>query len=225
VAKEKVMRIIIVGCGRLGSDLAYRLYQQGHEIVVVDIVAAAFNNLPSDFSGRMIEGDMLNQDAWVRAGADRADALAAVTNLDTLNAVIAHVAKKIYSMTNVVVRNYEPHYSALHEIFGVQFVSSTLWGSQRMEELINHVDARSVFSAGNGEVEVYELVVPQAWNRHKLSELEIPGQSLVVALSRAGRAVLPAPDMKMEDCDVVHISATTNGINTLRQRLSEAVEA
>jgi trk system potassium uptake protein TrkA len=218
------MRIILVGCGRLGSDLAYRLYQQGHEIVVVDITAAAFSNLPADFSGRMVEGDMLNQDVWMRAGAERADALAAVTNSDTLNAVIAHIARKKFGLTNVVVRNYEPHFSALLESFGLQFVSSALWGSQRMEELLNHVDARSVFSAGNGEVDIYELVVPGAWKGHPVAKLEKTGESMVVSVTRAGRAVLPSPGMVMEDGDVIHVSAMLEGIKKLRQALSEAVE-
>ena len=219
------MRIVVVGCGRIGSDLAFRLYRQGHEVVVIDNVASAFKNLPAGFAGRMVEGDVLNQDILHRAGIEKADALAAVTNSDTLNAVIAHVAQGVFGLTNVVVRNYEPISSAMLETFGVQFISSTIWSAQRLEELINHADVRSVFSAGNGEVEIYELVVPDAWNGRNLAELDNPGESMVVSVTRAGKAVLPEANARMLNCDVVHVSATIVGIKILRERLSAAVEA
>ncbi len=219
------MKVIVVGCGRLGSDLAYRLYKQGHEVVVIDLIASAFKNLPADFAGRMVEGDVLNQEILHRAGIEQADALAAVTNSDTLNAVIGHIAQRVFGLTNVVLRNYEPHSGPLLQTFGLQFVSATLWGAQRLEELINHADVRAVFSAGNGEVEIYELVVPDAWNAHSLNDLNIPGESMVVSVTRAGKALLPEKNTRMQDCDVVHISATPSGIKTLRQRLSAAVEA
>jgi trk system potassium uptake protein TrkA len=219
------MKIIVVGCGRLGADLAFRLFKQGHEVVVIDNLAAAFRNLPSEFSGRTVEGDVLNREVLHRAGIEKADALAAVTNTDTINVVVARIAKAVYGLTNIVVRNYDPHFSDLLEAFGVQFVSSTIWGAKRMEELINHTDVRAVFSTGNGEVEVYELVVPKAWGDHPLSELAIKGESMVISVTRAGKALLPFEGMLMLDCDVVNISATGTGIAILRQRLTAALEA
>jgi trk system potassium uptake protein TrkA len=223
--EDKTMRIIVVGCGRIGSDLAFRLYRQGHEVVVIDNAASAFRNLPAGFTGRMVEGDVLNQDILHRAGIEKADALAAVTNSDTLNAVIAHLAHRVFKLTNVVVRNYEPISSAMLKTFGLQFISSTIWSAQRMEELINHAEVRSVFSAGNGEIEIYELVIPDAWNGRNLAELNIPGESMVVSVTRSGKAVLPEDNARMLNCDVVHVSATMAGITTLRDQLSAAVEA
>jgi branched-chain amino acid aminotransferase len=71
------MKVIVVGCGRFGSELAYRLYKSGHEVAIVDAIPEAFNILPVDFRGRLIEGDALNQDVLHRAGIEHADALAA----------------------------------------------------------------------------------------------------------------------------------------------------
>ena len=105
------MNIIVVGCGRVGAELAYRLFQQGHQVTVVDIVAAAFDNLDPSFRGRTVEGDVLAQDVLRRAGIESADGLAAVTSSDTLNAVVGHVARTVYHVPNVVVRNYEPRWS------------------------------------------------------------------------------------------------------------------
>ena len=143
----------------LGAELAYNLFKRGHDVSVIDNVPASFNNLPADFQGRLNEGEALSQDVLHRAGIEKADAVAAVTNSDALNAVVAYVAKTVYKVPNVLARNYDPRTREIFESFGLQTVSSTSWGAQRMEELIFHSDVRTVFSAGNGEVELYEVVI------------------------------------------------------------------
>ncbi len=218
------MKIIVVGCGRVGSALAYRLYQKGHQVTIVDAVASAFENLPADFRGRTVEGHALNQDVLRRAGAERADAMAVVTNSDSLNAVVAHVAHIVYGLNNVVVRNYDPQWRPLHEAIGLQVISSASWGAQRIEELLYETDVRTVFSAGNGEVDVSEFTVPVAWHGRQLCELLPEGHCLAVALTRAGQARVPTPDTLVEGGDVVVISTTLDGVAELRKRLSRPKE-
>lgn len=214
------MNIIVVGCGRVGAELAYRLFQKGHQVAVIDQVASAFDNLAPDFRGRTVEGEVLAQDVLRRAGIEQAEGLAAVTNSDSLNAVVAHVARTVYRVPQVVVRNFHPRWRPLLEAFGLQVVSSTSWGAQRIEELLYQPYARSVFSAGNGEVEIYELAVPEAWRGRTLQDLLPAGQCLAVALTRAGRAMLPSHEIRLEAGDIVHLSATLAGIEALRHRLS-----
>ncbi len=217
------MRVIVVGCGRLGSELAYRLAGQGHEVTVVDQQASAFDNLRSDYSGRTVQGDVLAEGVLLRVGAERTDALAAVTNSDPINAVVARVARTVFSIPNVVVRSYAPSWIPMHEAFGSQVVSSTTWGAQRIEQLLIHGAARSVFSAGHGEVELHELTVPRAWSGRLVSLLVGEG-SLAVALTRGGRASLPGPDTPLETGDVLHVSATPEGLAVLRRRLEARSE-
>ncbi len=219
------MKVIIVGCGRLGVELAYGLYKRGHELAIIDNVAASFNNLPSDFHGRTIEGEALNQDVLLRAGVEKADGLAAVTNSDALNAVVGRIAQQVFNVPNIVVRNYEPRCRVLYEAFGLQIISSTSWGAQRMEELLNTADVRTVFSAGNGEVDIIEFVVPAAWQGRKLKELADIGECMPVSVTRAGRAALPSDDFVLEKGDVVHLSATFKGMTALRARLHLVQEA
>lgn len=219
------MNIIIVGCGRVGAELAHRLYQKGHNISVIDQVAAAFHNLPSDFRGRTIEGEAMNRDVLSRAGIESADGLAAVTNSDPLNAVVAHLARSAYGIQNVVVRNYDPSLRDLLETFDVQVVSSSSWGAQRLEEMLASVDLRTVFSAGNGEVEIYEFTVPRAWDGATLAEL-LPSKNCVpVSLTRAGTASLPSLDYEINTNDVVLVSATFDGIEAVRNTLHSRPEA
>lgn len=213
------MKVIVVGCGRVGSVLAYQLYKKGHQVAVIDQGDTAFDNLPPDFNGRTVEGEVLAQDVLHRAGIEHADSLAAVTSSDSVNAVIGHVARTVYHVPNVVVRNYEPGWRPLQEAFGLQVVSSASWGAQRIEELLSSPSMRTVFSAGNAEVEIYELVVPQAWHGRSLQELLPASQCVAVALTHAGRAMLPAGTLCLEAGDVMYLSATLEGIKALRSRL------
>ncbi|MBU0490832.1 MAG: TrkA family potassium uptake protein [Chloroflexi bacterium] len=221
------MNMIVVGCGRVGSQLAYRLYQTGHKVVVVDPVAEAFENLPADFRGRTVEGEVLNQDVLHRAGIEQADSLAAVTPQDPINAVVAHVARTVYHVPIVVVRNYNPRWRVIHEAFGLQVVSSTSWGAQRIEELLTQSPEHTVLSAGHGEVMVCELAVPQSWHGRSLPELLAVTECRPVAVARAGRAVLPTDDMTLEPGDVLYLSTTQAGLDALRawQAQADAVAA
>ncbi|HET7009714.1 MAG TPA: TrkA family potassium uptake protein [Anaerolineales bacterium] len=213
------MKYIVVGCGRVGAELANRLNRQGHEVTVVDQAEEAFHNLGADFHGRTVEGEVLNRHVLQRAGVEEADGLAAVTTSDSLNAVVAHTARAVFRVPRVVARNYDPQRRALYEAFDLQVVGSSSWGAQRIEEMLYHPDVRTVFSAGNGEVEMYEVTVPPEWQDRTLADLAADGDLRVVAHTRAGRAQLPGPDLVLHAGDVLHVSATLQGIQGLRSRL------
>lgn len=220
------MNFIVVGCGRVGAELCYHLFKSGHQIVVVDIDKEAFNRLHPDFRGRTLEGEGLAEGVLERAGIREADGLAAVTNSDTLNAVVAHAARIIYNVPNVVARNYDPNLRSVIEAFGLQTVGSTYWGAQRVEELLINPSQRMVYSAGNGEVEVYEVQIPEEWNGRTLAELlGSLKQCYPVALSRAGHSFLPEPTMRLQADDMLDVSSTFEGIGELTARLSKKAEA
>lgn len=218
------MKVIVVGCGRIGVELSYRLFQRGHDVSVIDSVPAALNNLPADFAGRTLEGDALNQDILERAGIKVCDALAAVTNSDALNAVVSHVAKVEYHVPNIIARNYNPDNLELFDAFGIQVVSSTSWGAQRVEELLHHSEVKTVFSAGNGEVEIYELTIPESWNGHTLDEIIPCEECKPIALARAGKAFLPEGKTIVQTGDVLNVAATFEGIELTRKRFNAALK-
>ena len=220
------MNLIVVGCGRVGAELAYRLFKGGHQVIVVDSNRESFNRLHADFRGRTLEGEGLAENVLDRAGIKEADGLAAVTNSDTLNAVVAHTAHTFYHVPVVVARNYDPNLRVVIEAFGLQTVSSTFWGAQRVEELLINPSQRVVFSAGNGEVEVYEISIPETWSGRTLGELLQPlEQCYAVAVTRAGRSSLPDMTMQLQTGDMVNVSSTYDGISTLTSRLSSKAEA
>jgi len=220
------MNFIVVGCGRVGAELCYHLFKQGHQIVVVDINKESFNRLHSDFRGRTLEGEGLAEGVLERAGIHEAHGLAAVTNSDMLNAVVAHAARTVYNVPNVVARNYDPNLRSIIEAFGLQTVGSTSWGAQRVEELLMYPTQRMVYSAGNGEVEIYEVQITDEWNGRTLGELLRPlGDCYPVALSRAGKAFLPQTETILRTGDLLNFSSTFEGMRALMARLTKKVEA
>jgi len=215
------MNFIIVGCGRVGAELAYHLFNSGHQIVVVDSNRQAFNRLHPDFRGRTLEGEGLAESVLERAGIRDANGLAAVTNSDALNAVVCHAAREFYQVPVVVARNYDPNLRGVIEAFGLQTVGSTVWGAQRVEELLINPKEKVVYSAGNGEVEVYEVRIPNGWNDRTLGELmDSLNECCPVALTRAGRSSLTDASMKLHTDDLLTVSSTFNGIGMLTARLA-----
>jgi trk system potassium uptake protein len=213
------MQVIVVGCGRLGAELAHRLFQREHDVTVIDQVAAAFDNLHPLFRGRTVEGEVLNQDVLHRAGIEHADALAAVTNSDTLNAVVAHVARTVYHVPQVVARNFNPHWRPLHEAFGLQVVSSTTWGAQRIEEMLDEVEVRPVWSSSDGIVDLYEFVVPERLQGRLLREVLPKGPHVMVACTRTGQPLPWAQELPLEAGDVIYLSTAAEGREALRRWL------
>jgi trk system potassium uptake protein TrkA len=130
------MRIVVVGCGRMGAAIADRLYRAGHEIVVVDRTADSFGNLPAAFRGRMLEGDVLAQDVLERARLRGAYGVAVATSSDAANAVVGHIARRVFGVDNVVVRNFDPLRRAVFDTFDLPAVSSAEWGAQQFEKLL-----------------------------------------------------------------------------------------
>jgi trk system potassium uptake protein len=222
------MNFIVIGCGRVGSQLSYQLFKNGHQVVVVDSNKNSFNRLHSDFHGRTVEGYELSADTLIRAGISTADGVAVVTNSDTMNAVIGHAIRSHYpQVKQVLVRNYDPAMRGMLETFGLQVVSSTAWGAERLQELLIDASFRAVFSAGNGEVELYEIHIPKDWPERTVSVLlsGCTNTIVIAALTRAGRAELVSPDSLIKSGDILTVSATLQGVTALHERLHEGMEA
>jgi trk/ktr system potassium uptake protein len=213
------MRVIVVGCGRVGSTLAYQLYKSGHQVTVIDQNVSAFDNLPLDFHGRTLAGDVLAQNVMHRAEVEETDALAAVTTSDTLNALVAHIARSEYQVARVVARNYDPTLRPLLDAFGIPVVGSAGWGAQRIEELLTDAPLRVVFLDSNTNFALYQLVVNEDWHGHRLDEL-LPGDRVkVVEWQRLGRPLEILGEKELEAGDLLYLSIDPAEVGALRRRL------
>jgi len=218
------MNIIVIGCGRVGAEVAYGLFRKGHKVTVIDQDIAAFRNLPEDFRGLTMRGDVLTQDVLLRAGIEHAQALAAVTPSDSVNTVLGHIARVVFKVPNVVVRNYDPRKRTLHEAFGLQLISPVTMGAQRIEAILAGEPQRPDAPAVDSAVEIYEFSVPRSWHRRPLREV-IPHEKCgMLALTRAGRSMLPKPEDPVEAGDLLHLGAAREVVRALREQVEKAQE-
>jgi trk system potassium uptake protein TrkA len=123
------VRAIIVGCGRVGAELAKRLLSEGHHVTVVDLNQAAFDRLGSDFPGDMVHGNALDEEVLSRAGIESADALCTVTPGDNRNLMIAQMAKEIFKVARVITRIYDPIREQVYHELGLETYCSTTIGT------------------------------------------------------------------------------------------------
>jgi trk system potassium uptake protein TrkA len=213
------MRLIIIGCGRMGAGLAHALGQRGHAVTLVDRDPGAFEHLPPAFKGRTLAGVGFDRDVLLQAGVERADGLAAVTASDETNVVAARLARVMFRVPRVVARLYDPRKAEIYRRLGVQTISTTAWGIQRISELLGYSQLDSIASLGSGAVDIVEVTVPQLLVGRPAGDLAVPGEVQVVAISRGGGTFLPGPGARFQDGDMVHLGVLATSIDRLKALL------
>ena len=134
------MYVIIMGCGRLGAELATMLQSDGHEVAVLDVDKFAFDHLPPTFKGRKILGDGTDQDTLRRAGAERADAFVAATRGDNRNALAAQVARHVFNIERVGSVIYDPIREEVYRGLGLRTINPTIIEAKMLRESIERED-------------------------------------------------------------------------------------
>jgi trk system potassium uptake protein TrkA len=117
--------VLIMGCGRLGAQLASQLEQEGHEVTVLDMDKYAFDHLPGSFKGHKVLGDGTDQDTLRRAGAERADAFISTTRGDNRNALAAQVAKYVFHIDRVGSVIFDPIREEVYHSLGLRTINPT----------------------------------------------------------------------------------------------------
>ena len=128
------MKIIIMGCGRVGAQLASLLDAEGHQVTVLDIDAHSFRRLPPSFGGTALVGDGTDEEMLRKAGITEADAFVAVTQGDNRNVMGAQIAKNIFNVPRVICRIYDPLRKDVYEALGLEAVSPTTVFAQLLRE-------------------------------------------------------------------------------------------
>lgn len=126
----RTVKIIVVGCGRVGAHLARRMDTEGHVVTVIDERVSAFSRLGDDFTGTLVVGNGIDEALLRRAGIEQADAFAAVTNGDNRNILAAQIAKEIFHVGRVITRIYDPIREAAYREFGLETLCTTTLSSQ-----------------------------------------------------------------------------------------------
>ena len=128
------MKVVIMGCGRVGAQLAVLLDSEGHDVTVLDIDAYSFRRLPPDFNGTALLGNGIDQEALKKAGIEEADAFVVVTQGDNRNIMAAQIAKHIFNVPKVICRIYDPLRQELYSALGLEAISPTTIFAQILKE-------------------------------------------------------------------------------------------
>lgn len=119
------MNVIIMGCGRVGAQLAGTLDAEGHKVTIMDVEPYSFRRLPPAFSGLAMVGNGLEEEALKKAGIEEADVFVTVTQGDNRNVMACQIAKHIYHVPKVVSRIYDPIREEMYRNLGIESVSPT----------------------------------------------------------------------------------------------------
>ncbi len=128
------MKVVIMGCGRVGAQLAALLDTEGHQVTVLDTDAYSFRRLPSTFNGTALLGSGADEEALKRAGIEEADAFVAVTQGDNRNVMAAQIAKHIFNVPRVICRIYDPLRRELYSTLGLEAICPTTIFAQILKE-------------------------------------------------------------------------------------------
>jgi len=216
------MKVIIVGCGKLGSGLAHSLIQKGHRVTVIDNNPEAFELLGKDFKGEMIEGIGFDRDILEKAQIKLADAIVACSKSDESNALIGRIARNVYKVPRVISRLYDPRKAELYRSLGIQTISTTTWGIQRTIEMLSYDQFDSVLTLGNNNVEVIRIETPALLVGRTVNELTVLGEIQVVAISRENKTFLPTMGTGLQKHDVIYISVVLTSVKRLKSLLGMA---
>lgn len=203
------MHVVVVGCGRVGSGLAQTLEGQGHTVAIIDRRPESLGRLPETFQGQRIVGVGFDRLRLQEAGIERADAVAAVTNGDNSNIVVARVAREAFGIERVVARIYDPRRAAIYERLGIPTVASVQWSIDRVLRRVLPDAPVVEWIDPSARVCLVERLLSDAWAGTPVEDVGLSGVARVTALSRFGKGQLVTSGLVLQQGDVIW--ATVDG--------------
>ena len=213
------MKVIVMGCGRVGEQISRLMAAEGHAVAVIDQNPAALARLGPDFRGQRVLGLGFDRRVLLEAGIEQAEAFAATSSSDNANIVAARLARNVFHVPKVVARLYDPQRAEIYRRLGLVTISSTTWGAERIHELLTHGDLDPLHSFGNGEVCLLSVDAPIHLVGRTVANLSVPGEIIVGAVTRAGRALIPTLGTQFRDGDVLHLVVLASAMERLEALL------
>jgi len=210
------MKIIVMGCGRVGEQLARLLADEGNDVSVIDPSQEALDRLGKKFPGKRVRGIGFDRDVLVKAGIEDADAFTATSASDNANIIAARIARNIFHVPRVIARLYDPHRAEIYQRLGLSTISSTTWGAERIREVLTHSELDPVISFGSGDVALFSIETPPNLVGKMIKHLNIPGEITVIAISRKDHAFIPLTGAEFRAGDVVHLAVLASSMDRFK---------
>ncbi|MBI5143756.1 MAG: TrkA family potassium uptake protein [Candidatus Omnitrophica bacterium] len=210
------MNIMIVGCGRVGSQLALLLSQEGHNVTIIDKNQDAFKRLGGTFNGIQAAGNGFDEKLLKELKIDKQDAFVSVTSGDNTNLMASQIAKKIFKVPRVIARVYDPKRADIYKKLGLDIISGTVLVAAMIRDKL--IENRFTgYLVETGELGVIEIIVKEDLKGKRVEELNIPDEFLVVVIERKKRVIIPQPDAKLELNDKVMGVVRTSSLKKVRE--------
>ena len=218
------MRVIVMGCGRVGSELSIQLLAGGHEVTVIDKRREAFERYPPGDGARTVIGLGFDRDVLEEAGVKDADAFVAVSSGDNSNILSARVALEYYHVPKVVARIYDPRRAEIYQKLNIPTVATTTWGVKQIQLMLLHDRKEIRESLGGGELLRLRVPVPSHLVGKPATSLNVDGRILVAGLSRGGGGSIPTSETTLQEGDYLIVMLTKDGMELLDEQLASTGE-
>ncbi len=211
------MYVIIVGCGRVGAELAKLLSGEGHDVVIIDKSRDSFNRLGDSFNGLTMVGNGFDLALLKQGGIEKADAFCAVTNGDNTNLISAQVAKKIFRVPKVLARVYDPQRAHIYAALGLDIISGTMLFSAMLRDKI--IESRfSSYLIESKDLGVIEIEVKDSLVGKTIQDINIPGDFIVVAVRRMQGVIIPEPKTVLKTKDTLMGVVKVSSLQEVREK-------
>lgn len=197
------MRIVIAGCGRVGTDLALTLSEEGHDVSVIDDRPGIFRRLGSRFNGTTHDGLAYDVRLLKEAGIEFADVFVSVTDTDNANMMSAQVAKQVFGVPTVIARLDDPSREDAYRALDVPFVAGAKLASKVIHEMIIDDEFGYHVTFSHGDIEIVEVVLGPKAEGLTIERLEVDDGFRVAAVVRNRKTIIPRDDFSLEEHDLV----------------------
>lgn len=134
--RKKEDYVIIIGCGRLGANLANTLSDNEGNVLIMDAKKSAFRRLAANFGGLSVVGNGTDLDALEKAQIEKATSVIAVTNHDNTNIMIAQMARDLFHIDNVIARLYDPERESVYQELGIKTICPAVLSAKEVDKIL-----------------------------------------------------------------------------------------
>jgi len=212
------VHVIVIGCGRVGSELAMQLSEEGHSVVIIDRNRDSLRRL-THYHGKTIIGSGFDRDVLFQAEATTADALAAVTSGDNSNILCARIARDHYNIKNVVARIYDPARADIYMKLGIPTVATSLWTTQQVKRWLMPADDSIEWTDTGNTIHLVERIVPDALAGKPVGSFDVGEQVRLVGLIRGGQGRVNIEGLFAQEDDILEFLVTNEGLAKLHSLL------
>lgn len=216
------MHAVIVGCGRVGAELARELEGRGFTVSIIDSDEHAFaEKLHPGFHGKKVVGIGFDREVLEEAGIKDADVFASVTRGDNTNIVSSRIAREHYNVPNVAALIYDPRRAQIYERLGISTVAMVSWATDQVLARLLPASESVEWTVGSGEVVVVGVQAPEHLVGEKVSSLQEPEKVRLVAVTRFGESMVPTEDTIVQEGDFLHLGVLRQHLADLDARIQE----